>query len=168
MDLLETVLRSANAETYIELFRKNKIEADTLPLLSVNDLQILGVHEKPLQVEILSKASHLQIPHEKSVGTVLGKEDVELILHQISYQLNLHHALLSCAIIRDDLILCDVKLNKATKCLLNCMNFLEKQVNEFEAKVFDKKDKQYKCKIVVLLSATTISMFILGKFCNYF
>ncbi|KAF5305839.1 hypothetical protein FQR65_LT07578 [Abscondita terminalis] len=135
MDLLETILRSANAEKYVELFAKNGIEAATLPLLSIEDLKFLGVDEKDVRIEILNKASHLQIPHEKLISIVLTKEDVELILNQITYQLNLHHALLSCPIIRKDVVVCDVKLGNATKCLLNCLESLSNKLDEFEQRI---------------------------------
>lgn len=64
MDLLETVLRSANAEKYIEKLKEQNIEASTLPLLTDQDLLILGVDDEDIRKEILDRSSTLQIPHE--------------------------------------------------------------------------------------------------------
>lgn len=64
MDLLETVLRSVNAEKYIEKLKEQNIEASTLPLLTDQDLLILGVDDEDIRKEILDRSSTLQIPHE--------------------------------------------------------------------------------------------------------
>ena len=96
MDLLDTVLRSANAEAYVDLLSNHNIDASTLPTLSDMDLVILGVDDAEVRKNIIKKASHLQIPHEKLNDIVLTNEDIELILSQISHQLNLMHLFHIC------------------------------------------------------------------------
>lgn len=64
MDLLETILRNAKAEEFIENFRDYEIEASTLPLLSNEDLEIIGVCDQETRLNILSVAKNLKIPKE--------------------------------------------------------------------------------------------------------
>lgn len=64
MDLLETVLRNSNAYDFIESFRKNNIEATTLPLLQDADLETLGIKDEKIRKLVLKNSSNLQIPCE--------------------------------------------------------------------------------------------------------
>lgn len=66
---------------------------------------------------------------------VVDEAYVLTILHHISNQLMFHYASLSYALIRDDIILCDVKLYPATRCLVDCINRLERKVHELEGLV---------------------------------
>lgn len=64
MEFVETILRSSNAEKYIDTFRKNKIlDSFAVKALKREDLEIL-IDDKEI-VENLSKViENLQIPSE--------------------------------------------------------------------------------------------------------
>ncbi|KAF2880087.1 hypothetical protein ILUMI_26099 [Ignelater luminosus] len=157
MDLFETVLRSANAERYIDILKEQNLEASTLPLLTDNDLLILGVDDEDIRKEILAKSSTLQIPHEKTVKIYVDKEFAELVLNQISHQLYLHHASLLCALNRKDIMVCDLKLHKASKCLLNCVTSLEKELDRSEKKFAPTKKWKPKKRRYLLVGLAVVS-----------
>lgn len=64
MDLLDTVLRASGAESYVDDFRKRKIDARTLPLLNGEDLQLIGIDNEDTRKSILQKSSNLQMSRE--------------------------------------------------------------------------------------------------------
>lgn len=64
MDLLSTVLRSCNAEKFIEDFKIHQVDAFTLKLLNHEDLEIIGVQKEEHRNDILKYIENLQIPAE--------------------------------------------------------------------------------------------------------
>lgn len=64
MDLLGTILRSCNAEEYIDNFKNNQIDTFTLKLLREEDLKILGIDQEEKRKNILKCIKDLQTPAE--------------------------------------------------------------------------------------------------------
>lgn len=64
MDLLDSILRKAKAESLTEKFKENGIEASTLSLLTDKDLQLLGIEKPEKRQDILKCIANLQIPKE--------------------------------------------------------------------------------------------------------
>lgn len=64
MDLLSTVLRSCNAEQYIENFKTHQVDSFTLKLLNHEDLKIIGINDEEHRNNILKHIDNLQIPCE--------------------------------------------------------------------------------------------------------
>lgn len=64
MDLLSTILRSCNAEIYIQNFKIHQVDSFTLKLLNHEDLEIIGVNDEEHRNNILKQIEKLQIPAE--------------------------------------------------------------------------------------------------------
>lgn len=64
MDLLESILRTANAEHFTERFKEQGIETVTLSLLTDEDLRLLGIEEENIRQDILKRIANLHIPKE--------------------------------------------------------------------------------------------------------
>jgi hypothetical protein len=71
----------------------------------------------------------------KPSDLLIDQKYVQLILSQMSAHLLKHMAALSIAVNREDIIVCNIKMNPAVLCLRNCVVSLEKQLDEFESKV---------------------------------
>ncbi|KAB0792300.1 hypothetical protein PPYR_14259 [Photinus pyralis] len=165
MDLLETVLRSADAESYLDLLMNNNIDISTLPLLSEEELKIIGIDDEAARTRILEKTTRLTIAHEKVTIPTLTKDDIEIMLNQITNQLYLHSLSLLCALKRPDVVVCDVQLNKPTKCLLNCLSSFEGKLKTFESKMAPKRGTN---RTVLVLSATAVFLLIGKVLHNHF
>lgn len=64
MDLLESVLRTANAESFTETFKEHGIDTATLSLLIDEDLQLLGIEDANVRQDILKRIENLHFPKE--------------------------------------------------------------------------------------------------------
>lgn len=64
MDLLETLLRNAKAADYIQNFRDYDIEVSSLPILSDEDLKLIGIDDENVRCNVLNLARNLKIPSE--------------------------------------------------------------------------------------------------------
>lgn len=149
MDLLDSVLRKAKAENFAEKFKANGINTTTLSLLTDEDLQLLDINNPDIRQEILKCIENLQIPKEyvclekkfnflirffyrRKNELLIDQEYVVTVLHCIGQQLLLHYASLSYAMTVENLIICDVKLLPATRCLVNSIQGLEQKLNTLE------------------------------------
>lgn len=64
MDLLESVLRTANAASFTENFKTNGIDTVTLSLLTDEDLELLGIEDANTRQDILKRIENLHCPKE--------------------------------------------------------------------------------------------------------
>lgn len=64
MDLLDSILRSAKAEQYIDSFKENGIDTYTLSLLTEKDLKLLKIEDHDIRQNILNRIKSLQIQKE--------------------------------------------------------------------------------------------------------
>lgn len=153
MDLLEPVLRTANAQNFTEKFKEHGIDAAVLSLLTDDDLQLLGIEDSNIRQNILNRIANLHIRKEyvcikkmessdasficlfsfafyrKRNNLIVDEDYVLTAIHCINQQLLLHYASLSYAITKKDIVLCDVKLSRATQCLAGCVDNLQAKVN---------------------------------------
>lgn len=58
-----------------------------------------------------------------------------MILHNLDTHMKRNNANLICAIKRDDIINCDIKLSDGVNCLLNSISTFENSLEKFENKV---------------------------------
>ncbi|KAF5296164.1 hypothetical protein FQA39_LY12618 [Lamprigera yunnana] len=165
MTLMESVLISSNARKYIKLFRDNNIYASTLAVLSDEDLKILGVKEGEVRKKLLDKVQQLKITPEK-FNTSLSAADIDTILKQINHQLERNNTLLCDIASYEDLILCDIQLGNVSKCILNCIESFEHQLNEFENKLCTRRPNRK--RFIATIGVTTVLLLIFGKYCRLF
>jgi hypothetical protein len=135
MNLVESILRTCKAEEHTNVFKEHGIDGFALKMLNDEDLQMLGVTEEEKRSAILEHANNLLLPAEKPSDLLIDQKYVQLILSQMSAHLLKHMAALSIAVNREDIIVCNIKMNPAVLCLRNCIVSLEKQLDEFESKV---------------------------------
>lgn len=80
---------------------------------------------------------YVLIVDRKRNELLVNEEYVLTVLHCISQQLLLHYASLSYAMTMENVILCDVKLSPATKCLVSSVENLEQKINDLKELVCD-------------------------------
>ncbi|KAJ3660183.1 hypothetical protein Zmor_004650 [Zophobas morio] len=168
MNLLDTVLCTSDAQEYSHLFKQFGIDAFTLKILCDDDLKLMGIKEVEKRISILTHAANLQIPAEKHVDILIDQTYVLSVLAQTSVHLTKHLAALSIAVSRQDVIVCDVRLSPATKCLENSVKSLGTQLEEFEEKMLTKqmKRRNYKCIVVSGILIACVGLISL-KVCQY-
>ncbi|KAJ8926217.1 hypothetical protein NQ314_021426 [Rhamnusium bicolor] len=167
MDLLQSILRSCDAENYYDNFRNNGIDSFTLKILNNDDLQIVGVQDEDVRARILKHISNLQIPTEKKIDTIVSRQYALLILNQMSVQLHKHFANLSYALKREDTDICNVKVTPAIDCLHDCLTSLERQLEQFDEKII-KKEKKRSIRshaIFPTIVVTALVLFLCKKIC---
>ncbi|KAK9874358.1 hypothetical protein WA026_002708 [Henosepilachna vigintioctopunctata] len=142
MDLLTSLLKGTEADQYINNFRDRNIDPFTLKLLDADDLEALGITDEMQRCTILKIIANLQIPAEKKRTTEVDSKYVKTVLYQMSNQLHKHLANLSCAVMRNDVVVCDVKLKPSVKCLKQCIKSLEIETKSMKQMVNKNNHKQ--------------------------
>lgn len=162
MDLLETVLRTANAFEHIEKFRKEGINATALQLLTDNDLEIIGIDDPKVRDKILKTAEHLQVASEKRVELKFDKMYVNTALAEIKNQMLLYNATYTPMVLRPDVINVTVPLANACEALSTAIDDLHQEVMTFKNHVLSEKGlvKTDKDKLTCVISGILLSVFV--------
>lgn len=64
LNILESLLRSCNAEKALANFKNNGVDTFCLKLLNGEDLEALGICDEETKSQILKRIANLQIPSE--------------------------------------------------------------------------------------------------------
>ncbi|KAL3271095.1 hypothetical protein HHI36_021591 [Cryptolaemus montrouzieri] len=165
MDLLSSLLKTAEADEYSCNFKKHGIDPFTLKLLDHEDLEALGITERTKRNVILKNIANLQIPAESRKNTKIDESYTKLVLFQMSNQLHKHLANLSCAVMRNDVVVTDVRLGPSVKCLDECIDSLSEETRKMKMLLTKRKEHNSKVVILGLISALLVtSSFIYVKF----
>ncbi|GJQ67796.1 hypothetical protein Trydic_g16578 [Trypoxylus dichotomus] len=120
------------------------------------DLKIIGV-DTVTRTNILKNCSNFQMRLETRSNLVFSKEYIQTVLNQIANHLHLHHANLACAVLREDTIICDVKLLQASRALLYHIQQLENEVHLIE-KGFHPKIVSRKMTKIILMTIVGVAL----------
>ncbi|ERL94324.1 hypothetical protein D910_11605 [Dendroctonus ponderosae] len=167
MDLLETVLRSCQAEQYINNFKDHRIDTYILKLLVEEDLELIGIDDEETRVRVLQHFANLQIPTEKKRDITVNHQFLGLVLTQIKVQLMKHFANLTFALRKTDVDLCYIKINPAIVCLENCISSFEHQVEDLERNILKPKSSRNSNRALLLCGTLATSMLFLFAFARY-
>lgn len=167
MDLLETILRSCDADKYVNNFKENGIETYILKILVDEDLEAIGVEDAELRAKILNHCKNLQIPTEKKRDLTVDNQYLSLVLSQINVQITKHFANLTYALRRRNVDLCYIKVRPAALCLEGCLNSLDEQLDHLERRVLMKeamKRKKGPVLMIGTIGAAAVAMFVFVKY----
>lgn len=167
MDLLETVLRSCQAEQYIRNFKDHRIDTYILKLLVEEDLELIGIEDKATRARVLQHFANLQIPTEKRRDITVNHQFLGLVLTQIKVQLKKHFANLTFALRKTDVDLCYIKIHPSVVCLENCISSFEHQVEDLERSILKPKSSRNLNRGLLLCGTLSTSMLILFLLAKY-
>ncbi|KAK9693074.1 hypothetical protein QE152_g34454 [Popillia japonica] len=148
--------RAAGGEKYLSKFKDHRIDLPSLKLLNDEDLQIIGVDDTVTRINILKNCGNFQMQLETRKDLIVDIEYIQTVLNQIIGHLHLHHANLACAILREDIVVCDIKLQKVCKTLIYHVQELENEVCLIQEKILPNRSKKKRTKVILLTAVTIV------------
>ncbi|KRT85653.1 Sterile alpha motif containing protein, partial [Oryctes borbonicus] len=163
-EIVETILRAAGGEKYLNNFKEYRIDLSSLKLLNDEDLSIIGVNEAT-RTNILKNCANFQMRLESRTNLVFTEEYIQTVFNQIINQLKLQHANLVCAALREDTVVCDIKLRKACRALLYHVQQLENELYLIRKKFHHRKTTRKMPKtIFISVIAVAVVGFAIKRF----